>query len=319
MNTPTTPTQGNGLADGFALAARWGLGALFIYMGLHKALHPVDFLKLVRQYELTETPLLLNLVAAGLPWFEIYCGVLLLLGVAVRGTAVVLVGMLVPFTVVVLRYAFDTGYPWMQELYVWQHAMVFMAGAGYTFLHRGHVNVDVVYGKLGDRGKAWVDILGTLGRAVMVSNYGAHHRLASYLFRHTKKMCGFVMGVPTLKEIFTDKRLALMLGLDTNVLVRFLVRDDERQFARAQALIERETHRGRCVLVSQLEDLTLKDVETRLANWLVKRCPNPDGTSPVQVRLTVTKRVLAAELGTVSETDRLHFSGPVHELVLGHG
>ena len=29
------------------------------------------------------------------------------------------------------------------------------------------------------------------------------------------------------------------------------------------------------VLVGQLEDLTLKDVETRLANWLVKRCPNP--------------------------------------------
>ena len=27
------------------------------------------------------------------------------------------------------------------------------------------------------------------------------------------------------------------------------------------------------VLVGQLEDLTLKDVETRLANWLVKRCP----------------------------------------------
>jgi TRAP-type mannitol/chloroaromatic compound transport system permease small subunit len=66
------------------------------------------------------------------------------------------------FTVVVLRYAFDTGYPWMQELYVWQHAVVFMAGAGYTMLHRGHVNVDVVYGRLGERGRAWIDILGTL-------------------------------------------------------------------------------------------------------------------------------------------------------------
>ena len=66
------------------------------------------------------------------------------------------------FAVVVLRYAFDIGYPWMQELYVWQHAAVFMAGAGYTMLHRGHVNVDVVYGRLGPRGQAWIDILGTL-------------------------------------------------------------------------------------------------------------------------------------------------------------
>jgi CRP-like cAMP-binding protein len=56
------------------------------------------------------------------------------------------------------------------------------------------------------------------------------------------------------------------------------------------------------VLVGQLEDLTLKDVETRLANWLVKRCPHPDGTNPVSIELTTTKRVLAAELGTVSET-----------------
>ena len=47
------------------------------------------------------------------------------------------------FAVVVLRYAFNVGFPWMQELYVWQHAAVFMAGAGYTMLHRGHVNVDV--------------------------------------------------------------------------------------------------------------------------------------------------------------------------------
>jgi CRP/FNR family transcriptional regulator len=56
------------------------------------------------------------------------------------------------------------------------------------------------------------------------------------------------------------------------------------------------------VLVGQLEDLTLKDVETRLANWLVKRCPDPQNERPVRIELTMTKRVLAAELGTVSET-----------------
>ena len=56
------------------------------------------------------------------------------------------------------------------------------------------------------------------------------------------------------------------------------------------------------VLVGQLEDLTLKDVETRLANWLVKRCPDPRSEKPVRIELTMTKRVLAAELGTVSET-----------------
>jgi CRP/FNR family transcriptional regulator, dissimilatory nitrate respiration regulator len=56
------------------------------------------------------------------------------------------------------------------------------------------------------------------------------------------------------------------------------------------------------VLVSQLEDLTLKDVETRLANWLVRRCPDRQSEQPFKIELNMTKRVLAAELGTVSET-----------------
>ncbi len=56
------------------------------------------------------------------------------------------------------------------------------------------------------------------------------------------------------------------------------------------------------VLVGQLEDMTLKDVETRLANWLLKRCPDPGSEKPVTIELRTTKRVLAAELGTVSET-----------------
>ena len=56
------------------------------------------------------------------------------------------------------------------------------------------------------------------------------------------------------------------------------------------------------VLVGQLEDMTLRDVETRLANWLMKRCPNPQSDKPATIELKMTKRVLAAELGTVSET-----------------
>ena len=56
------------------------------------------------------------------------------------------------------------------------------------------------------------------------------------------------------------------------------------------------------ILVSQLDDLTLKDVETRLANWLLKRCPDPASERAVMIDLEMTKRVLAAELGTVSET-----------------
>jgi len=53
------------------------------------------------------------------------------------------------------------------------------------------------------------------------------------------------------------------------------------------------------VVVGMLDDLTLKDVETRLLNWLVKHSRSaPDGV----IQLSGTKRVLAAELSTSSET-----------------
>lgn len=55
------------------------------------------------------------------------------------------------------------------------------------------------------------------------------------------------------------------------------------------------------VLVGLVEDLTLKDVETRFVNWLVKRCPK-HATGAADVRLASTKRVLAAELSTSSES-----------------
>lgn len=43
-----------------------------------------------------------------------------------------------------------------------------------------------------------------------------------------------------------------MLGIDTNVLVRFLVQDDEAQFDKARKLIKREVAAGSGVFMNQL-------------------------------------------------------------------
>ena len=50
-----------------------------------------------------------------------------------------------------------------------------------------------------------VDILGALGRTVLISKFGEYYRLAGYLSRYTNKMIGLVMGVPSLHEIFDEK------------------------------------------------------------------------------------------------------------------
>src|SRR5437868_10002290 len=52
---------------------------------------------------------------------------------------------------------------------------------------------------------ARVDILGALGRTVLISKFGEYYRLSSYLTRYTSKMVGLVMGVPSLMEIFDEK------------------------------------------------------------------------------------------------------------------
>ncbi len=85
------------------LIARIFLGALFIYMGMEKALDPVGFMKMVREYHMVpdHPPILLNLIAAVLPWLEVFCGLMLIAGVALRGTALLLLVMLVGFTLAV--------------------------------------------------------------------------------------------------------------------------------------------------------------------------------------------------------------------------
>ena len=87
------------------LLARLFVGGLFVYMGVMKALKPDAFLTLVRQYEMVSIPIVLNSIAAALPWFEIFCGILLVAGIAVRGTALMVLLMLAPFTFIVLRRA----------------------------------------------------------------------------------------------------------------------------------------------------------------------------------------------------------------------
>jgi hypothetical protein len=52
---------------------------------------------------------------------------------------------------------------------------------------------------------ARVDILGALGRTVLISRFGEYYRLGAYLSRYTNQMIGLVMGVPSLLEIFDER------------------------------------------------------------------------------------------------------------------
>jgi TRAP-type mannitol/chloroaromatic compound transport system permease small subunit len=77
--------------------------------------------------------------------------------------------VLMTFIVVVLRYVFDSGSIALQESVTYMYAMLFMLGAAYTLQQDGHVRVDILYQGFSRRGKAWVDLFGTLFLLVPVA------------------------------------------------------------------------------------------------------------------------------------------------------
>ena len=70
--------------------------------------------------------------------------------------------VLVVFVDVVMRYLFKTSFVFTQELEWHLFAFIFLIGAGYTLLHDGHVRVDIIYQRLGVKGKAWINFLGVI-------------------------------------------------------------------------------------------------------------------------------------------------------------
>ncbi len=89
------------------VSGRLLLGTAFIYLGIMKMLDPVEFLKQAHAYGYVQEPPLLNVIAVTLPWVEIVCGVALILGIALRGTGLLMFGMLVAFTAAVTIRGLD--------------------------------------------------------------------------------------------------------------------------------------------------------------------------------------------------------------------
>lgn len=91
------------------LVARLILGGVFVWLGVNKVADPIGFLKLIREYALipADMPWLLNGMAVAFPWLEIWCGSLLLLGIAVRGVGASMLLLLGVFSTAILLRALD--------------------------------------------------------------------------------------------------------------------------------------------------------------------------------------------------------------------
>lgn len=70
--------------------------------------------------------------------------------------------VLVQFAIVMINYLYSEGIIAVQESLMYMHSLVFLGAAGYTLLHNGHVRVDIFYTNMSEKGKAYVNLIGTL-------------------------------------------------------------------------------------------------------------------------------------------------------------
>jgi putative oxidoreductase len=95
------------------LAARWLLGATFIYASYSKILAPALFAKIIYGYDLFPA-ILINLFAIILPFVELVAGLALIMGFYPRSAALIINAMLLAFIIslatnIVRGHEFDCG------------------------------------------------------------------------------------------------------------------------------------------------------------------------------------------------------------------
>lgn len=133
------------------------------------------------------------------------------------------------FVVVLLRYAFDVGWIWMQEGVVWIHAAVFMLASAYTLNRDEHVRVDIFYRRMPARRKALVNIAGVclflLPVAIFIAVISWDYVVVSWQIREGSREAGGLPYpfVPLLKTAIIAAAVLLVLqalaDLIDNVLV----------------------------------------------------------------------------------------------------
>lgn len=90
--------------------------------------------------------------------------------------------VVVCFATVYLRYVFHIGEIWLQELYAWTHVAAITMGAGYVLMKGGFVRVDLLYARFSPRGKALVELFGTL---FLMAPFLAMMAVSGWSFFHT--------------------------------------------------------------------------------------------------------------------------------------
>ena len=112
---------------------------------------------------------------------------------------------------VILRYIFSIGFIWLQDLYIWVHAIFILLGLAYTLKTDEHVRIDLFYRSFKEKIKKKINFFGALFFGLPVSYIlifnGFDYFYRSFLLNESSKETG---GLP---YIFLLKFFIFLIGI----------------------------------------------------------------------------------------------------------
>ena len=112
---------------------------------------------------------------------------------------------------VILRYIFSIGFIWLQDLYIWVHAIFILLGLAYTLNADEHVRIDLLYRSFKEKIKKKINFLGALFFGLPLSYIlifnGFDYFYRSFLLNESSKETG---GLP---YIFILKFFIFLVGI----------------------------------------------------------------------------------------------------------
>lgn len=117
--------------------------------------------------------------------------------------------------IVVLRYAVGVNTILLQDLVMYLHGFAFMLAIPYALKHDAHVRVDLLYSRLGVRGRQIVNLIGHLvllfptGIAMILYSQG--YVANAWRIREGSQEVGGIHGVYLLKTLIPAMAVLLML------------------------------------------------------------------------------------------------------------
>ena len=185
----------------------------------------------------------------------------------------ILVTVLISAANAVIRKAFNYSSNSFLEAQWYLFSAVFLLAAGYTLLRNEHVRIDVISGKLSPRGRAWIDVFGTvfflLPMAILIGWLGWPIFVDAYVRGEVSTNAGgltiwparllvpigfLLLAIQGISELI--KRIAFLMGLIPDPGEKHVVKTAEEELA---------------------EDILRARGEESLAAEIAAQAPKPDG------------------------------------------